>query len=307
MIEEIWKDVVGFEDRYQVSSLGGVRSKDMILYKSNGRIEHKKGRYIKLHPDNRGYITHTFCSSNGIRKRMSIHRVVATAFIPNPDNKPQIDHIDRNRANNSIDNLRWCTLKENMNNPLTLEWLKVCRPNYAHSEETKKNISKSQIGRTVRESTREKLRQKAYPICQYTIDGVFVQHFNSSLDASNILGISRSHILSCCKGRRHTAGGYRWIYKSNFIENSILPPIKHKKRSSRVLNEAQKELCRMKLIKARKSIVRPVVQLDDNGNTLCKFNSITEACNSLGLDTGCVTRCCQGKIKHTKNFYFKYG
>lgn len=306
MESEIWKDVVGFEERYEVSNLGRLRSKDMTIHKSDGKIEHKKGRYIKLTPDKRGYVHHVFCSSQGVKKRMSIHRVVAMSFIDNPENKPHIDHINRIRFDNRVENLRWCTLKENMNNPFTLDWLKVCRPNYKHSEQTRKKISEIQKGKTMPEFQKQKLRDKASPVCQYSKDGVFIRHFRSALHASEELNIQRNHILACCRGERQTSGGYRWILKSDYLENENLSPIVRMKRPKRTLTEAQKQRCRMILVGARKKLIRPVVQIDSDGNVLRRFDSITSASNILGLETSSITRCCQGKIKHTKNLYFKY-
>lgn len=306
MIEEVWKDVVGFEDRYEVSNFGRVRSKDVTIYKIDGKVEHRKGRYIKLTPNRYGYIAHTFCSSKRIKKRMPVHRVVAMAFIDNPENKPHIDHINRIRSDNRVENLRWCTLKENMNNPLTREWLKICRPCFKHSEETKRKISEVQKGKTMPESTKQKLRDRALPVCQYSKDGVFIRHFKSALHASEELNIQRNHIRACCRGERQTAGGYRWVLKSNYLANEKLPPIIRMKRPKRTLTEAQKQRYRMILIDARKKLIRPVIQIDSDGNFLRRFNSITDASNILGLEISGVTRCCQGKIKHTKNLYFKY-
>ena len=107
MKEEIWKDVVGYEDRYQVSNIGRVRSKDLLLHKSDGKTELRKGRIVKFELSKSGYWQYLF--SNGTiekRKLMRIHRVVAMAFIPNPENKPCIDHINTIRTDNRTENLR---------------------------------------------------------------------------------------------------------------------------------------------------------------------------------------------------------
>ena len=114
MIEE-WRDVVGFEGAYQVSNLGRVRSLDRdIPYVNNGTptILHTKGRVLKLHPDKYGY------PRVGLRcgeknKLAGVHRLVAQAFLPNPDNLPCVNHKDYQRDNNCVDNLEWCTVDYN--------------------------------------------------------------------------------------------------------------------------------------------------------------------------------------------------
>lgn len=107
MKEEEWKDVVGYEGLYQVSNFGRVKS----LEKMRGAFMQKE--IIKKQIYSNGYLR---CQlhKNGESRKIFIHRLVAEAFILNPDNKPQVDHIDRNRSNNSVENLRWCTAKENV-------------------------------------------------------------------------------------------------------------------------------------------------------------------------------------------------
>lgn len=115
---EVWKTINGYNERYEVSNYGNVRSKDMIV---NGRLKdcHKiKGRILKPCNDKEGYKNIVLCI-NKKRKTFRLHRLVAIAFIPNPDNLPEIDHIDGDRTNNHLDNLRWSTRKANANNPIT--------------------------------------------------------------------------------------------------------------------------------------------------------------------------------------------
>lgn len=179
-VEEIWRPVVEYEGLYEVSNLGRVRGIP------RGGCD---GRVLKQGLNDKGY----YCvnlSKHCVIKRCRVHRLVAMAFIPNPNNYPSINHKDENPHNNHVDNLEWCTQKYNMN--------------YG----------------TARERAALKNGKK---IAQYTIEGVLVATYNSSYEAMRKTGIIASHIRECCKGgcyvkrkcgRRwkniKTAGGYVW-------------------------------------------------------------------------------------------------
>ena len=123
LLNETWKPVKGFEGLYEVSNLGNVRSVDR--YVTNGKHYcFLKGKPKKAFPNSMGYLR-AMLHKNKKEKNYFVHRLVANAFIPNPNNLPCIDHIDRNYLNNSADNLRWCTQKENCNNPLTRKYANI--------------------------------------------------------------------------------------------------------------------------------------------------------------------------------------
>ena len=133
---ENWKDIEGYEGLYQVSNIG--RVKRLAGFKCN--VE----RFLTGQKDKDGYIL--LClSKDGSIKRYRVHRLVAEAFVPNPDNKPEIDHINTDRSDNRAENLRWATRKENANNPITRKRHKrVC------SEETKRKIGAANKGKQSR-------------------------------------------------------------------------------------------------------------------------------------------------------------
>lgn len=122
MEQEIWKPVVGWEKDYEVSSYGRIRSRDRAVgVRTYGKETHKtiKGRMMTPQYDKDGYfVIHLRDTFNGRNRLLKLHRLVAEAFIPNTENYPQIDHIDGNRDNNFVENLRWCTNKQNCNFPL---------------------------------------------------------------------------------------------------------------------------------------------------------------------------------------------
>ena len=172
---EIWKDVVGYEGLYQVSNLGRVKS-----------FKYLKEKILKpSHKDN-GYLFITLCK-NGVMKRYYIHRLVASAFIPNPQNKPTVNHIDCDRTNNCVENLEWNTYAEN--NDYALKMMKDKGINKKNNKESK-------------------------PVIQYDLDGNFIKEYPSYREAQRQTGITTIYVA--CKGiNQKTAGGYKWKYKED--------------------------------------------------------------------------------------------
>ena len=200
MIKEIWKTVVidGVEHpRYMVSNLGRVKC---LNWNRTG-----KPRLCRL-SDSYGYL---MVKIDGVTK--SVHRIVAETFIPNPEHKPFIDHIDTNRQRNVIEvdengvpvenstltNIRWATRLENNNNPLT-------RKHYSE------NAGKSMLGKFGAEHNR------SIQIIQLTLGGQFIRKWSCASEVERELGIRHEYISACCRGKRKSAGGYRWIYASDY-------------------------------------------------------------------------------------------
>ena len=114
-MEEIWKPVIGYEGLYEVSNLGRVRSVDRLVKYSNGQIHLHKGRILSPGLVHKlGYLQVALCNNGKIKHKM-VYRLVAEAFLPNPDNLPQVNHKDENPFNNCVDNLEWCTIEYNIN------------------------------------------------------------------------------------------------------------------------------------------------------------------------------------------------
>ena len=204
-MEEIWKDIEGYEGLYQASNLGRVKSLDRIVVTKTNISRLMKGKVLTIVPDPNNYMK-VLLSKEGKQQIYLVHRLVAQAFIPNPDNKPEIDHINTDRTDNRVENLQWVTRKENCNNPLTKEKIAAFDRTRVFSTETRQKISLALKGKI------KKLRQKTMkPILQLSLNGDIVKRWDSATQAQKELGIT--NISDCLRLRCKTAGGYVWKYE----------------------------------------------------------------------------------------------
>lgn len=163
-MNEIWKDVVGYEGLYKVSNFGNIYS---VKRKRNLKLinSHHGHKRIRLYVGSKNWRTY------------AVHRLVAQAFIPNPENLPEVNHKDENSSNNSADNLEWCTKEYNI----------------SYGERIAKTYSAVEM---------------------LTLDGAIIKEFDSQVEASKETGIRQGSISNCCRGFAKTAGGYKWRYKN---------------------------------------------------------------------------------------------
>ena len=110
---EIWKDVLNFENYYEVSNLGNIRRKEAKTIYKDGRVANFSPNVLKPSKNKKGYLR-VYLSKNSKKYTKSVHRFVAEAFIDNPLNKRTVNHIDSNKENNNVNNLEWATNLENM-------------------------------------------------------------------------------------------------------------------------------------------------------------------------------------------------
>lgn len=187
MEKEIWKTAVvdGVENpRYKVSSFGQIIC---LNWCRTG-----KPRICKLNANSYGYL---MVGIDGVLKL--VHRIVAEAFIPNPEIKTEVDHINTIRTDNRVENLRWTTPKENSNNPLTRK----------HKSEN--HWCRGKFGAE---------HHSSVSIVQLTLNGQFIKKWACGYEVQRELGIASTHIAACCRGKLNKTGGFRWVYASEYFK-----------------------------------------------------------------------------------------
>lgn len=163
--KEVWKDIVGYEGLYKVSSKGQIYSV-------------KRKRKMNLTTNKNGY-KHVKLYTKGKYKTISIHRLVAKTFLENPENHPVVNHLDEDKLNNNVENLEWCTQKQNVNHG------------------------------TGRQRRAEAVKMQ---VEQYTLDFQYIKTYKSAIDIQKELGFHQSAISRVCRGERKTAYKYIWKY-----------------------------------------------------------------------------------------------
>ena len=185
-MKEIWKDINGYEGYYQVSNTGKVRKINGNTY----NYSKPKVFMLKQVDNGRGYMK-VFLHRDNKCKQPLVHRLVAEAFIQNPEGKPHINHKDGIKTNNAVGNLEWCTRSENM--------LHAFKTGLAHAPAEGKFGSDN---------------PKSIPVLMIDKEtNTVVMRFGSLIDAAHYVGAEKSsHIVSCCKGRLRSSYGYKWRY-----------------------------------------------------------------------------------------------
>lgn len=185
---EEWKDIPGFEKLYAVSNYGRVmrigHHRISMRYNKNGK--HYPTKILSCSINSQGYVNTQIRQLSGHFKTFKVHRLVATLFIDNVDNKPQVNHIDGNKQNNRIDNLEWCTNGENGKHA----WDNGLRKRLVGE---KNKFSKA--------------------INQFDIQGNYIKTWGSIGQITKELGISHSLITATCQHKQKTSHGYIWKYK----------------------------------------------------------------------------------------------
>ena len=170
---EIWKDIIGFEGLYKVSNIGRIKNKDNKLLSPYHNIN--------------GYISIDLYKEGHVHK-LRVHRLVAEAFIPNPNNYPIVNHIDENKTNNNVNNLEWCTYSYNLS-----YGSRVTKMFQTRKERNRKNTQK--------------------PVIQLDLQNNIIANYNSISEASRSTNISCGAIWQSCNLGFITNKLYKWKYK----------------------------------------------------------------------------------------------
>ena len=173
-MKEIWKDIEGYEGLYQVSNLG--------------RVLGRKGYILKPQKRQHGYLCVDLYKENNPKKRESIHRLVANAFIPNPKGYSEVNHKDECKQNNYVSNLEWTSHAQNSNYGSRGERIGIANRNGKKSKSIKQIDKKGNI----------------------------IGEFPSLAEVRRKLNFDQSNISLCANGKRKTAYGYKWQFASEY-------------------------------------------------------------------------------------------
>lgn len=177
-MEELWNPIVGYEGLYEVSNAGQIRSIDRLVKHRNGGLAKRKGGSIAITKNVYGYMK-CGLSKNGEAKTWLVHRLVAMAFIPNPNNLPEVNHINEITYDNRITNLEWCESSYNQK----------------YGTRTKRSGKK---------------HRKI--ICQLNMFGEVLAKYSSLSEVCKLFNYRKCHISRCANGYEATAYGYKWKY-----------------------------------------------------------------------------------------------
>lgn len=290
----VWRPVEGFNGKYMVSDTGDV-------------LNSETGKKLTHSYDREGYhLVQLFLK--GKQHTCRVHRLVAIAYIDNPEGKPTVNHIDENKDNNCVENLEWATYAEQVNHGsrnkramdtiasaavLQLDGNGNTIAVYASVRDAArkfhvkperilnalKDRQKTACGfswKYVDENQKQKAgRQPPTPVVQMTPEGVIVAEYRSISAAAKALQISPSGIWQCIYGNRKTNKGFIW------------------KESERSITEYQPKTI-------------PVQQFDACGNFLFEFKSVSDAARSAGVSTGMLCKCLKGRRKSCGGYRWKY-
>lgn len=261
---EIWKPIKGYEGYFEISNLGRVKSIERYVT-CKDHPHHVKEKIKNIHFNRNNYPCVTLCKEGTSRDKL-LHRLLMEAFVPNPENKPEIDHINTDVTDYSFSNLRWVTHKENQNNSITMEHFSI-DANSTIQKQRRLNTRKTNGGITA-----------PITVYQYTKEGEFVASYNSTFEAQRATGIHCTGIRRALDNCSQAAGGFMWFTS---IQNNI---------------KYQRNLPKN---------VKPILQFNTNFEKLHEWPSLTEASKVLQLDINMITKSIKNHQPY-KGYIFEY-
>ena len=279
-----WREIPNLEGRYEVSNYGDIKRLEYDFIDKIGRHLYYEEK-IYWSEDQKEY-----GGDNGVRYlgvnipkigRQYAHRIAAMVFIPNPNNKPEINHIDGNTKHN------YCGCAKNNYNDSNLEWV-THKENMEHASKNGLINHESVLRKYACAKNREKINYDSMkkPVVQLTKTGEFVKEFESIAEASRTTKVEASTIREVCakKGYRKSAGGYIWVHKENYD-----PATNYSYSINLGANK------------------KKVLQYDLEGNFIAEYKSITDACKDNGWGgVSYISYCCNGRKKSYKGYVWKY-
>lgn len=286
-MQEIWKDINGYDGFYQVSNMG--RVKRVAKPNKSGHIY--KERILKNAKASELGYQHVHLSKNGVSKWEQVHRLVAEAFVDKKDGCDIVNHLDNNPSNNRADNLEWTTYEGNMQHAARQGRMR-------HHPENLKKAQESRKTAVVAIKGNERI------------------YFNSQSEAAKELGISHSHIAAACRKEYgyNTVGGYEWEYQDEEYQKSLKP------KKEKMTEEKRKEFQRKQMLgnkimlgrhlskecieKLRKTNAKAVMQFSKKGEFITEYFSTQEAKRETGISH--IDTCCRGERKTAGGYIWRY-
>lgn len=312
-MKEIWKPIKNYENLYEISNLGNVKSLDRVIISKNGVKKLIKGKINKLGLTHSGYVSVSLYK-NSEQKIFRVHRLVAEAFIPNPNNLPQVNHIDENKENNNVDNLEWCSVSENGLRKTKKGEKKILQyDNKGNFIKEWKSIKEASTELNIKYSTlQEAVKNNHFcsncfwryysedfpikidvqisifcgrPVYQYDLDGNFIKEWTKISEITSELGYDKSGINKVCREKDgYSYKGFQWRYKDE-IENVNINIGKVRVREG----------------------IHKINQYSLEGEFVKTWNNAKQAGMSFGMrDGNGILRCCKGLQNQCVGFIWRY-